>query len=134
MKNILTIAAAAAVLSLGATAAQAESRQERNEARLAERLEGRTAGTPESCVTVMRSSDIEVIPYVGIVYDAGDTIWVARATNPNMLRTGDVPIFDRWSSSRLCNNDAMRTVDRYAQNINGSLFLEDFVPYTRADG
>lgn len=132
MKKLIAIAAAGAALAAGATAAQAETRQERNEARLAEMIEGRVAGEPQSCVTAMRSNDIEVIPYVGIVYDAGDTIYVARATRPNQLRSSDVPIIERHGS-QLCRNDVMRTIDRYSGFTTGALFLEDFVPYTKTE-
>lgn len=132
MKKLIAIAAAGAALASGATVAQAETRQERSEARLAEMIEGRTAGEPQTCVTAMHSNDIEVIPYVGIVYDAGDTIYVARATRPNQLRSSDVPIIERHGS-RLCRNDVMRTVDRHSGFTTGGLFLEDFVPYTKAE-
>ncbi|TIX48889.1 hypothetical protein [Alteraurantiacibacter aquimixticola] len=132
MKKFLTIAAATTALALGATAAQAETRQERNEARLAEMIEGRVAGDPQSCITAIRSNRIQVIPYVGVVYDAGDTIYVARATRPERLRDWDVPIIERFGS-QLCRQDVIRTVDRYSGFTTGALFLEDFVPYTKAD-
>ena len=133
MKKILAIATAAAVLATGATAAQAETRQERGEARLAEMLDGfAQSGEPVSCVTAMRSNDIHVIPYVGIVYDAGDTIYVARASNPRHLSDTDVPVMERWSS-QLCSSDVTRTVDRTLPSMQGVVFLEDFVPYTRTE-
>jgi len=133
MKKLVAIAAAAAALAAGATAAQAETRQERGEARLAEMLEGyQQSGEGRNCISAIRSNDISVIPYVGVVYDAGDTIYVARATRPEMLRDTDVPIFERISS-QLCTNDVMRTVDRSSPSFQGVLFLEDFVPYTRVE-
>jgi hypothetical protein len=46
-------------------------------------LEGRTAGEPVSCISALRSNRIEVIEHVGIVYDAGATIYVARPSNPD---------------------------------------------------
>jgi hypothetical protein len=56
---------------------------EENEAKLARMLEGRTAGEPVSCISALAATRIEVIEHVGIVYDAGSTIYVARPTNPN---------------------------------------------------
>lgn len=132
MKKFLTLTAVAA-LALSATAAQAESRQERNEARLAEMLEGHEAGEPQSCITAFRSNRLQVIPYVGIVYDDGDTIYVARATRPNSLRDSDIPVFERYSS-QLCRSDVIRTIDRNSHFTTGGLFLEQFVPYTQARG
>lgn len=132
MKKLLIFAATGAAIVLGATTAQAETRQERGEARLAELIEGRTAGEPQSCVTAYRSNDIQVIPYVGIVYDAGDTVYVARATRPERLRDSDVPVFERFGS-QLCKTDVIRTIDRHAGFTTGALFLEDFVPYTKVE-
>lgn len=133
MKNLLAVTAAALALAASATAAQAETRQERGETRLAEMLEGYQAtGETRSCISAIRSNDIEVIPYVGVVYDAGSTIYVARATRPEMLRDSDVPVFERFSS-QLCNTDVMRTIDRHNTGFSGVLFLEDFVAFTRVD-
>ena len=133
MKKLVAIAAAAAALAAGATSAQAETRQERGEAQLAELLEGyQASGEAQRCISAYRSNDIRVIPYVGIAYDDGDTIYVARASRPEMLRDTDVPVIDRFGS-QLCSNDVMRTVDRHSPNFTGVLFLEDFQPYTRVE-
>jgi hypothetical protein len=72
-----------------------------------------------------------VIDGVAVVYDAGKTIWVARPTNPRMLRPSDALVIERLSSSRLCVQEAMRTIDRYDHYPTGVLFLQDFVPYTK---
>ncbi len=93
-------------------------------------LEGRTAGEPVQCISAHNSNRIRVIDHVGIVYDAGDTIYVARATDPQQLDYWDVPVIERFGS-QLCTNDIMRTVDRTSGHITGPLFLDDFVPYTR---
>jgi hypothetical protein len=130
MKTFALILAGAALALTGATAASAETRAEKNEATLAKMLEGRTAGEPVKCISALRSNRIRVIDHVGIVYDAGDTIYVARATNPNHLDHWDVPIIERFGG-QLCTNDIMRTVDRSSGHFTGPLFLNDFVPYTR---
>ena len=96
-------------------------------------LEGFAAsGEAQNCVSAIRSNKIRVIPYVGVVYDAGDTIYVARASRPENLRDSDVPVFERYSS-QLCSNDVTRTFDRYSPGFTGVLFLEDFVPYARVE-
>jgi hypothetical protein len=135
MKKLVATAVAAAVLATGAiaapAAAQGETRLERGEARLAELLEGyEQSGEPRNCISALRSHDIRVIPYVGVVYEGGDTIYVARATRPEMLRDTDVPVIERHSG-QLCTTDIMRTFDRHSPSFTGVLFLEDFVPYTR---
>jgi len=126
----LTFALAAATLALAGTSASAETAEEKGAAKFAELTEGRTAGDPQSCVTAMRSNSIEVIENVGIAYEDGDTLWIARATDPRSLGRSDVPIIDRFGS-QLCRHDVIRTVDRSSQFFTGVVFLEDFVPYTK---
>ena len=130
MKNLSLILAGAALALTAATAAPAETRREKNEAQLAKMLEGRTAGEPVKCINAFRSNDIRVIDNIGIVYDAGRTIYVARTTHPNQLDHWEVPVIERFGS-QLCTNDIMRTVDRSSGHIAGPLFLDDFVPYTK---
>ncbi|MEO5707644.1 MAG: hypothetical protein ABIT10_01220 [Alteraurantiacibacter sp.] len=132
MRKILATLAAATMLAGGAVSVQAETRQERSEARLAEMLEGYTAGEPVSCIYTTRSNRLTVMERIGLVYDAGEVIYVARAVHPNMLDSEDVPVIERFSS-QLCVHDVMRTIDRNSPSFQGALFLEDFVPYTRVD-
>ena len=132
MKRVSLILAGAALALTGATAATAgQTAAEKSEAKLARMLEGRTAGEPVTCITALRSNRIQVLEHVGIVYDAGDTIYVARVTDPDTLNHWEVPVIDRFGS-RLCSNDMIRTVDRTGGFVTGPLFIEDFVPYTRA--
>ncbi len=128
--KLLAAFAAGTALALAAAPALAISPSERAEAKLARMLEGRVAGQPEQCINAMRSNHIEVIEHVGLVYDAGETIWVARVTDPRMLDHWDVPVIRRFGS-QLCSNDSIRTVDRSSGFTTGVLFLEDFVPYRR---
>jgi hypothetical protein len=130
MKNLALILAGAA-LALAATAATASSTSQQGEARLARMLEGRTAGQPVSCIDTMNSNKMQVIDEVALVYDAGKTIYVARPTDPHMLKRNDALVMDRFSPSRLCVQEPMRTIDRYDGYPTGSVFLKDFVPYTK---
>ena len=129
MKTFATILAGAALALTGVTAASARSAEE-NEAKLARMLEGRTAGEPVSCISALQSNRIEVIEDVAIVYDAGDTIYVARPTNANALGRNDIVVIDRFGG-QLCHNDVIRTVDRYQGYTTGAVFLDKFVPYKR---
>ena len=129
MKTLALILAGTAMALTGATAS-AETRAEKSEASLAKMLEGRTAGEPVKCINAFSSNRIRVMEHVGIVYDAGHTIYVARATDPDQLDSWDVPVIERFGS-QLCSNDIMRTVDRTGGHFSGPLFLDDFVPYTK---
>lgn len=132
MKTLATILAGAALALAGSSATLAKTPEE-NEAKLARMLEGRTAGEPVSCISALNSNRIEVIEHVGIVYDAGDTIYVARPSDPRQLGRNDVVVIDRHSS-QLCTTDVIRTIDRYQGFTTGAVFLDKFVPYTKQRG
>jgi hypothetical protein len=123
--------AGAALALAGPAAASGSGNNERGEARLARMLEGRTAGPPVSCISTMGSDKMEVIDGVAVVYDAGKTIYVARPTDPRMLGRNDALVIDRFSPSRLCVQESMKTIDRNGHFQTGVVFLKDFVPYTR---
>ena len=129
MKTLATILAGAALALTGTSVAVAKN-AEQNEAKLARMLEGRTAGEPVSCIAAMNSTRIEVIEHVAIVYDSGDTIYVARPTDPRQLGRNDIVVIDRFGG-QLCHNDVIRTVDRYQGFTTGAVFLNEFVPYTK---
>ena len=129
MKTLALILAGAAMALTGA-AASAETRAEKSEASLAKMLGGRTAGEPVRCINTFGSHGLHVMDHIGLVYDAGRTIYVARTRNPDQLDSWDVPVIERFGS-QLCSNDIMRTVDRSSGHITGALFLDDFVPYTK---
>ena len=129
MKTLATILAGAALALTGTSVAVAKN-AEQNEAKLARMLEGRTAGEPVSCIAAMNSTRIEVIEHVAIVYDSGDTIYVARPTDPRQLGRNDIVVIDRFGG-QLCHNDVIRTVDRYQGFTTGAVFLNEYVPYTK---
>ena len=130
MKKLAVILAGAA-LAACATTATAETAAEKGEARLAKMLEGyEQSGDPTSCINAPRSTRLEVIDYVGVVYDAGDTIYVSRPSNPRSLGRNDVLIIER-TGSQLCKQDVTHTIDRSMGNVSGVVFLGDFVPYKR---
>ena len=130
MMKALALILAGAAMALTGAAASAETRAEKGEAALAKMLEGRTAGEPVKCINAFHGNNMRVIDHVGLVYDAGDTIYVARATHPNHLDHWDIPVIERFGS-QICSNDIMRTIDRSSGHFTGPLFLDDFVPYTR---
>lgn len=130
MKTLAFVLAGTA-LCLAGTAAVASSASEQGEARLSKMLEGRTAGAPVSCIDTMNDNAMQVIDGVALVYNAGKTIYVARPADPHMLSRNDAVVMDRFSPSRLCVQEPMRTVDRYDGYPTGVLFLKDFVPYTK---
>jgi len=132
--NLSRLLVAAAVLSFAGAAAhtadQVDKNTQENEAKLAHKLEGRTAGEPVSCIPLQRLNELEVIYGVALVYETGDIIYVSRPTHPEDLRRNDVVIVDRHTS-QLCNSDVIKTVDRDVGFVTGVLFLGKFVPYRK---
>jgi len=131
MQNLASILACAA-MALFASSAIASPTSEQGEARLSRMLEGRTAGQPVSCIDAMNGNKMQVIDEVALVYDAGKTIYVARPVDPHQLRRNDAIVMERFSPTRLCVQDSIRTIDRYDGYTTGALFLKDFVPYTKS--
>ena len=120
-----------AALALGGSGVHAQqTTAEKGEERLTKMLEGRVAGEPRNCITSLRSRDVQVIDETAIVYDAGNTIWVARPRDPKSLGRFDVLVIERHGS-QICANDTMRTIDPSSGFTTGVVFLENFVPYTR---
>lgn len=132
MNTLKPLIAAAVLLFAGTTAlaADKQTRAEKNEAKLAKLLEGRTAGTPVSCIPAFKSDELEVIEGVAMVYGRGDTLYVARPTDPQSLRWNDVIVINRFGG-QLCHTDIIRTVDRSSGFMTGVLFLKEFVPYKK---
>jgi hypothetical protein len=133
MRKLLTALAIPALALTMPGLATAETRAEKGEARLAKMLEGRTAGEPVSCISTLRSSGLETIDNTAVVYDGGKTIYVARPTNPKDLGPWDIVVIKRTNGSQLCANDIIYTVDQGTGFRTGAIFLNDFVPYTKAD-
>lgn len=128
----LTSFLAGAAIALGATPAAAGDVVEKGEARLAKMLEGRVAGEPVRCISTMGNDSPQIIDRVALVQGRGKTIYVARPTDPRSLDDRDILLIKRFSGSQLCVHDQMRMIDRHGGMTTGIVFLEEFVPYTKA--
>jgi hypothetical protein len=128
--NTSRLIIATAMLALAGVAAHSADRTEKNEAKLAKMLEGRTAGEPVSCIPLMKSNRFELIEGVAMVYNVGDTFYVARPTDPKALRRDDIIVIDRFGG-QLCHTDVIHTIDRAGGYFTGVVFLGKFVPYKK---
>ena len=134
MRNLAMVVGAVALLLSGPTSARSAIVQQ-GEAKLAKLIDGRTAQQPVSCVDTpyrLSGGGLQVIDGVGVVYDAGKTVFVARLSDPSMLRRTDRLDVTRAVTTRLCVSDRMVARDRTTGVETGPVFLQDFVPYTRA--
>jgi hypothetical protein len=133
--NPTRVMIAAAVLVFAAAAAypaDKATRLQKSEARLAELLKGRVAGEPMSCIPEFKSSSVEVLEGVAMVYGLGKTVYVAKPDRPDSVQWDDIIVVKR-TGGQLCNTDIVRTIDRNNGFTTGVLFLSKFVPYTKPD-
>ena len=111
-----------------ASAAVTEGEQE-----LAELLEGRVAGEPQSCIRSHLNDRMRVIDETAYVYGRGRTIYVQRTRNPEDIDDDDALVSRRFSASQLCKLDPVTTIDRFSGFLTGVVFFDDFIPYTRVE-
>ena len=127
--TIASCAVAAAFLAAPALEAKPKPT---GEERLAKMLEGRVAGEPVSCIPAHTTTRMTVIRDTAIVYKSGRTIYVNRPANPGTLSDNDVLVVDRMGH-QLCKTDMMHTRSQGSPSFRtGSVFLGQFVPYTKA--
>jgi hypothetical protein len=130
MPRLSSLATAAAAITLVASPASAERKS--GEEKLAEMIDGRVAGQPQSCINTFNSRPLTVIDDTAIVYRSGDTVYVNRTRAPQTLDNDDVLVIRKFGSgSRLCRLDQVSTRDRFNGFYTGNIFLTDFVPYRR---
>lgn len=130
--SIRTFGLATAALTLLAAPPVMAKEKKSGEEELAELLEGRVAGEPKRCISTFPSSKVRVIDDTALVYGRGKTIYVNRTRHPESIDEDDVMVIRRHGS-QLCRLDNVTTIDRHAGFFTGVVFLEDFVPYTRAE-
>ena len=130
MRKILLTLAAAALLAAPAAA----SPRLHGEAQLAKLLEGRTAGAPVDCIDLGRVYSTQIVDGTAIVYDSGRTLYVNRPRGgADVLDQGDTMVLKPFDH-RLCSIDTVQMYEQGARFFRGSVFLGDFVPYTKERG
>ncbi|MCB5425211.1 hypothetical protein H0274_08080 [Altererythrobacter sp. CC-YST694] len=134
MRKIITALAISALALTGGAVSAKQTASEKGEAQLQKLIAGRTAGEPKSCINTMRQNGMRIIDRTAIVYESGDTVWVARPTDSRQLRRTDILVIDRVNGSQLCTNDTMYTIDQSSGMYSGAVFLKEFVPYTKPKG
>jgi hypothetical protein len=118
----------ASCASAGPSAEQVAAR----DARLAERLAGKVAGTPVSCLPYHQRGDIEVIDSETLLFHEGSSTVYRQNTRggcyPNGMKS-NYALVTKSYSGRLCSGDIAHTYDLSTGFFGGSCSLTDFVPY-----
>jgi len=128
-----TLALAGALLMAGTVTSPAISAEKpKGEAALQKVLEGRVAGKPVDCIQLNTIRSSRIIDRTAIVYEApGGVLYVNRPRSGQQSLTDWNVQVTRTQSSQLCSIDTVRMVDRTSQMFAGSVFLGEFVPYTK---
>lgn len=132
MKSIAIATASFAMLAAPALHAR-ETPVSKGEAKLAKLIEGRIAGEPKSCITMIGSRPMTKIDDTALVYRAGNTVWVNRTRTPEAIDDNDYLVIRKFGTSQLCKSDNVTTYDRSGNFFSGVIFLDDFVPYREPD-
>ena len=134
LKRLVLTAAAIGALA-APVAAQAEDpvAPTRGEAKLAKMLEGRVAGEPERCIRTFGSKSLTQIDDTALVYKDGDTVWVNYTSSPDSIDDGDYLVIKKFDATSLCRTDQITTYSRTGNFFSGVIFLDDFVPYRKAE-
>jgi hypothetical protein len=123
--------AAAPLAALAAVPAAASDRSAAGETELAELLEGRVAGEPVNCIRDSSSDAVRIVDGTAMVFRRGSTIYVNRPDGAQVLDHWDLPVFEKRGGTGLCRFDHVALYDRGAHIPGPTLFLAEFVPYTR---
>ncbi|WP_025295287.1 hypothetical protein [Sphingomonas sanxanigenens] len=126
------ILAGAALLAAVPTMAAGSKTTARGEAKLAEALDGRTAGKPVRCINLRDIRSSTIYDGTAIVYRTnGNTLYVNRPKiGAGSLDRNDV-LVTKTVSTQLCNIDTIQLFDINARMQTGFVGLGDFVPYAK---
>lgn len=123
--------AALPLAALLAVPATATDRSAAGETELAKLLEGRVAGQPVNCIHDSSGDSVRIIDGTAMVFRRGTTLYVNRPDGAQALDHWDLPVFEKWSGTGLCRLDHVSLYDRGARIPGPTLFLAEFVPYTK---
>ena len=121
------LAAAAIAASPAATAREKLAPEDQ----LAKLLDGRVAGAPQDCISLLSARSSQIIDKTAIVYKSGNTYWVNRPRGgAESLDDNDI-LVTKTTGSQLCSIDTVQLHDRTSHFYSGFVSLGEFVPYRR---
>jgi hypothetical protein len=99
---------------------------------LGQRLAGRSAGPPQSCVLSQPDLSLHAVDPTTITYGLGSTIYVNRLGPCPGLKELSTIIVVSASSGRYCRGDRIRANELGSIIPGASCNLGDWVPYRRS--
>ena len=121
------LAAAAIAASPAATAREKLAPEDQ----LAKLLDGRVAGAPQDCISLLSARSSQIIDKTAIVYKSGNTYWVNRPRGGAESLDDDDILVTKTTGSQLCSIDTVQLHDRTSHFYSGFVSLGEFVPYRR---
>lgn len=110
--------------------AQADPLSERDQRRMANLLDGKIPGDPQSCITTRPTTQSSIIGNRAILYRQGAVVYRNDLDGicPT-LNSDSVLVSQRYGSSQLCSGEIVQVRDPHSGVSFGSCVLGEFTPY-----
>jgi len=133
MKKLIFAIPVAILLAAPAVGGEQIQLTEEQQAKLDKRLEGRTAGEPQSCINLNDQRDMTVISDDVLIFGSRRNARTIYVNNPpGGCRNADRNILSySRSTSALCQGEAITLIDNTTRMSMGSCAFGAFVPYTK---
>ncbi len=133
MRKLLFAIPAAMLLAAPAISGEKIELTERQQAKLDQRLEGRTAGEPQSCIGFNDQREMTVISDDILIFGSrrnANTIYVNKPYGGCYNADRNILSYSRPTSS-LCKGEIIQMIDNMSRMPMGSCAFGEFVPYTK---
>lgn len=133
MKKLIFALPIAILLAAPAVSGETMELTEQQQAKLDKRLEGRTAGEPQSCISMNDQRNMTVISDDILIFGSrrnAKTIYVNKPYGGCRNAENSILSYSRPTSS-LCKGEIIKLIDSASRIEMGSCTFGDFVPYTK---
>lgn len=133
MKKLIFALPIAILLAAPAVSGETIELSEQQQAKLDKRLEGRTAGEPQSCISMNEQRNMTVISDDILIFGSrrnAKTIYVNKPYGGCRNAANSILSYSRPTSS-LCKGEIIKLIDSASRIEMGSCAFGDFVPYTK---
>ena len=129
MRHLVPTLLAAAAIAASPSASAREKLAPEDQ--LAKLLDGRVAGAPQDCISLLSARSSQIIDKTAIVYKSGNTYWVNRPRGGTESLDDNDILVTKTTGSQLCSIDTVQLHDRTSHFYSGFVSLGEFVPYRR---
>ncbi|WP_417623010.1 hypothetical protein [Parasphingorhabdus sp.] len=133
MNKLLLAIPAAMLLAAPAMSEEKITLTEKQQAKLDKRLEGRTAGKAQSCISAQDQREMTVISDDILIFGSrrnANTIYVNKPYGGCRNADRNILSYSRPTSS-LCKGEIIQLIDNSTGMSTGSCAFGEFVPYTK---